>query len=692
VEEEEDEEYEIPEVREGPLIPKEWVDQGTEQEMDDATLKSTRPPLVLEFSRPRRECGAPVKLNVHDADIDGMYGVVPQAKQKKMSAKEAAEVPPEKTVPHEQMDFSFQVTKKKSTIATQTFFAETNNFGVLYEPISKAEETVKEELTGDSMAHFLQTVWPRYEVALLMNASADIYEDDLAALVDGEDLMQGSSKGDQIKEQYSFQDLIYSKNKQIICIDWHEMGKGTLGCAYISKQDFQARTESLGLVSPAVVLVWDFADNINPQYILEGPGDMFCFRFNPTDPDWVVAGCLSGQVCLWNLKTGHKAPTTFAEQLAMSKPEGNKSIDVLHTDFSPSLCETSHRRAVTDLCWLPPELEFDGAGLITKNEDGKSNQFATISADGLILIWDIRVKKDSRRPDKEPIWNPTYRFQVKGASGELHGGCQVSVVATPEGAKFICTTDTGAFVTANWNKLKGEENAEEEDSGDGPFVQSVAPGHFGACQSLQRSPFFPDIWLTVGDWRFSLWKEGVDQPIFSSPFQSCRVTCARWSPNRPSVVFVGREDGVMDIWDFSDRSHEPLNQYMFTQPIVSMEFPKGKGDVGNGHYLGVGDDIGMCHVMKLPRVLTKPSRVEEKQVKGILDREVARVEYIKRRTEFRETERAALESQAGVEDEVGPDPAVVAKHMEDDEKIFQKVKEQFDKDMGLNQPEEEEDA
>merc|ERR1711998_111751 len=160
--------------------------------------------------------------------------------------------------------------------------------------------------------------------------------------------------------------------------------------------------------------------------------------------------------------------------------------------------------------------------------------------------------------------------------------------------------------TASWNKLKQDGEPVDDDDSDGPFVQSVAPGHFGPCQSLQRSPFFPDIWLTVGDWRFSLWKEGVDQPIFSSPFQSCRVTCARWSPNRPSVVFVGREDGVMDIWDFSDRSHEPLNQYMFTQPIVSMEFPKGKGDIGTGHYLGVGDDTGMCHVMKLPRMLTRP--------------------------------------------------------------------------------------
>lgn len=244
--------------------------------------------------------------------------------------------------------------------------------------------------------------------------------------------------------------------------------------------------------------------------------------------------------------------------------------------------------------------------------------------------------------------------------------------------------------------MKGEEQALEEEE-TLPFVQSVASGHFGACQTLQCSPFFPDIWLTVGDWRFNVWKDGVNEPIFSSPFQPCKVTCARWSPNRPSVVFVGREDGVMDVWDFLDRSHEPLLNYMFTQPIVSMEFPKTKVTTGiaakdAGHFLGVGDNIGMCHVMKLPRMLTRPSRIEEKTIKGIFDREVARVDYIKRRTDFRVDERGKLESQAGADEDQGPDPVLVAKEMEEAEKQFQKLKEQFEKDMGLNEEEEEEAA
>merc|ERR1711865_86185 len=282
-----------------------------------------------------------------------------------------------------------------------------------------------------------------------------------------------------------------------------------------------------------------------------------------------------------------------------------------------------------------------------------------------------------------------------------HGGCQVSVT-TAHGAKFICTTEAGSFLHAEWNKLREEKQSDENATQDSenPFVKSISEGHFGPCCSLQKSPFFSDIWLTVGDWRFCLWKEGVSTPIFSSPFQSQYITCARWSPCRPSVIFIGREDGVMDVWDFLDRSHEPLTNFMFSGSITSMEFPKDKGTpahdntIGPGkhHYLAIGDDLGVCHVMRLPRMLTRPSKIEEKTIRSIFDREVQQVSYIDKRNEYRTDERAHLESAAGADDGQAEKTVMTAKEIEEAEKQFQKLKEQFDKDMGLNEPEEEETA
>ena len=42
------------------------------------------------------------------------------------------------------------------------------------------------------------------------------------------------------------------------------------------------------------------------------------------------------------------------------------------------------------------------------------------------------------------------------------------------------------------------------------FVKWIANDHFRPCNSLQRSPFYKDIMLSVGDWNFNLWKEASD--------------------------------------------------------------------------------------------------------------------------------------------------------------------------------------
>jgi len=306
----------------------------------------------------------------------------------------------------------------------------------------------------------------------------------------------------------------------------------------------------------------------------------------------------------------------------------------------------------------------------------------------MILIWDIRVKRDARRPDKDPIWNPTFKLPLKEAGSAVpHGACQVSV--TPNGgAKFICTTESGSFMHAEWSKLREDKQQDEglpED--EPPFIRGISPGHFGPCRSLQKSPFFPDIWLTVGDWRFCLWKEGVSTPIFSSPFQNVYITCARWSPSRPSVIFTGRSDGVMDVWDFLDRSHEPLTDFMFSGSITSMEFPKSRGDIGKHYYLAVGDSLGFCHVMRLPRMLTRPSKFEEKATRNLFDREVQQASYVEIRTKFRSDERAHLESAAGAEEGQTQVVNMTEKEIEEAEKQFQKLKDKFDQEMGLNEVE-----
>ena len=40
-------------------------------------------------------------------------------------------------------------------------------------------------------------------------------------------------------------------------------------------------------------------------------------------------------------------------------------------------------------------------------------------------------------------------------------------------------------------------------------IVAVYPGHFGPVYALQRNPFFPKNFLTVGDWTARIWSEDI---------------------------------------------------------------------------------------------------------------------------------------------------------------------------------------
>jgi len=78
--------------------------------------------------------------------------------------------------------------------------------------------------------------------------------------------------------------------------------------------------------------------------------------------------------------------------------------------------------------------------------------------------------------------------------------------------------------------------------------------------SLDRSPFFPNLLLTVHNFYFAIWKidlDGYEKPIFiSAPQIAAHNTCGAFSPTRPGVIFITKTNGI-DVWDFLDQSNKP---------------------------------------------------------------------------------------------------------------------------------------
>lgn len=135
----------------------------------------------------------------------------------------------------------------------------------------------------------------RFDAALLQNEVANVYENDFANLAD-EDMVWGSKNDDNLSEYHSFTHHLYSKGKRVRAIDWQPQTKGVVAVAITERWGLEQRIRASGLWRPGSILIWNFSDTINPQFLLEAPNDVLCFRFHPLNPNIVAAGCVNGQV------------------------------------------------------------------------------------------------------------------------------------------------------------------------------------------------------------------------------------------------------------------------------------------------------------------------------------------------------------------------------------------------------------
>lgn len=71
--------------------------------------------------------------------------------------------------------------------------------------------------------------------------------------------------------------------------------------------------------------------------------------------------------------------------------------------------------------------------------------------------------------------------------------------------KFYCATEEGDLIVAD---STGEKSNEEK--GQASRVEHAFSRHFGPISDVRRSPFFPDILLSVGGWGTQIWKEGCN--------------------------------------------------------------------------------------------------------------------------------------------------------------------------------------
>ena len=247
-----------------------------------------------------------------------------------------------------------------------------------------------------------------------------------------------------------------------------------------------------------------------------------------------------------------------------------------------SFIDRSHSRPVTDIVWLPASQQVSRKGDAYVAEKGVSTQFASVASDGKLLLWDFKNKNDgtatkgnaaasgaigggsghlspmgmgmggatsalaarvaAEDPDtKEPRWAPIFSLALSRADNSGIVTAVKLALGEVGSSTLMAVTEDGEVVEVDWTARPTEEKARPDT------IHCIQRAHFSAAASVERSPHFSDIFLTVGDWTFSIWKVGVDFPIFTSSCSADCLAAGRWSPTRPGIIVTARADGTIDV-------------------------------------------------------------------------------------------------------------------------------------------------
>ncbi|KAI8930261.1 WD40-repeat-containing domain protein [Entophlyctis helioformis] len=578
-----------------------------------------------------------------------------------------------------EVNMAVQAVPELVNTSAQTAWFRPINFACQYEPAIMPRDEQDYIIHSSSMSDFLQTVAVRFEQGLQQNTLTNIFRDDYTHL--GEEEMTLEQGAHTVLQEYqSFTDLVHSKDRCISCIDWHPAQKGVLAISCTQRVSFEERVEHGFNVrsKQSLIIVWSFHDPIHPQLILEAPEDVHAFRFNPVDPNIVVGGCANGQIVLWDISEYQdklkSARKTDGEGVGAGSDESkDRQVETPVLKYSVvSSIEASHRAAIMDIHWLPQNFELASNGEPLEHGDNGHKQLLTASLDGTIAFWDLRFKKDWRSLDL--AWRPFLRVPLSALDNTYdYSLTKVSVRASllektknadtegsqrdapssagkekekappaqkPWTSKFYCATEEGDLIYSDWI---AEKTTEEKAS----RVETAFSMHYGPMSDLQRSPFFPDILLSVGGWSFHIWKEKTTTgPLVSSAPAPAYLIAGHWSPTRPGVFYIGRADGVLEVWDLLDTSHAPSTTQNITSTAISnlqIHQYGGKSSTGQ-QFIAAGDDAGTLHILEIPRNLQKQSKNEKSVISAFFEREGRRLAYSNGRKQQRVRERAGFEA------------------------------------------------
>ena len=495
-----------------------WTSLGSEAEVEEEQWQPSAPSLTFEYAKTTRS--KPVLSDSNPNIVNYLATAGPDFISSTTRMEQNIGVQ------------AVQLTREISvqTVRKQLVASETQ-----YEAITIPDSRIAELLTNVDFIDFLSVTEKLVESALVENTLFDLNHDIYAALAvesgDIDFVVERESKL-ELMEVQSFSDLQYTKQKSVSFMEWHPEIPGVFAMSTCSRATMNERIEQSFKIKTrqSTISFWCTTRPHKALLFLDAPDDIMVFGFHPQDNSVIIAGCVNGQVVLWDISQ-HRQSLDPAEENpsphgplnkklsfrgAFDEGNSNEAIFVKHSLICAM--DGGHRLSIIDLTFIPHEYCVNKLGKTRENIDGPS-QFLTSSLDGQISVWEVPAT--GRYVEIAQSWRPIFKFTAASPDGSVEYGCTKLGIfhrtagdlqrstndqyhscshmleTTTSNPVLMVGTEEGDLISCNWNI----DYLHDKSS----HVDSIIPCHLSCVSSIRLSPQMPSVFASVGGRTLQLW-------------------------------------------------------------------------------------------------------------------------------------------------------------------------------------------
>ncbi|CAI4223210.1 unnamed protein product [Auanema sp. JU1783] len=341
------------------------------------------------------------------------------------------------------------------------------------------------------------------------------------------------ASSDRLVLSRQFYDKKWTSNREVTGIAFADQHPELLAVSY--DQNMDSPTEPTG-----VVVIWNTKfKSQTPEYVFHCQSRLLSVTFARFHQNLIMAGCYSGQICMWDNRVANK------------KTPINKS----------PLNATAHTHPVCAL---------------TVIGSNNAHNLVSLGSDGRVCTWNV-----------DNLTQPVDGKEIMNKQGkQFPVTCMSFPVA--EMNNFVVGCEDGRVYAVSRHGGASSSAMEYMDF----------PGHFAVVTSVAfhralGAIDFSHLFLTSScDFTVKLWSTKDPQLKFSFEAHTDYVFDVAWSPVHPAVFTTVDAEGNLFLWNLNEDTEGPVSKIK----VVEDDKVRRVQWAENGQQLCVGDSKGHVHI------------------------------------------------------------------------------------------------